>query len=244
MSKNRFYDILKKNKPAADDTASAQSEPTDLDKGSEPMSAESDQTAKAAEDKTGTAETAADTETMTLDETGKEPGQAAKDAEASSAEKAEQTVPPAAKDPKDEKIAELQKRLLRLQADFDNFRRRNTEERDELSTFVTIGIVGKFLKILDNFQRAIASAQKADDAQSVVTGMQNTERLFLQTMTELGVKEIPALHQKFDPHFHEAVMRGQNPELEDDVIDAVFEKGYELNKHVIRHSKVRVINND
>ena len=147
-------------------------------------------------------------------------------------------------DPKDDQIADLQKRLLRLQADFENFRRRNAAEREELSTFVTMDIVGKYLKILDTFERALTAAQKAPDVASIVTGMENTQRLFLQTMTELGVKEIPALNQKFDPKLHEAVMRGQNPDLEDETIDAVFEKGYELRNHVIRHSKVRVINND
>ena len=147
-------------------------------------------------------------------------------------------------DPKDDQIADLQKRLLRLQADFENFRRRNAAEREELSTFVTMDIVGKYLKILDTFERGLAAAQKAPDVASIVTGMENTQRLFLQTMTELGVKEIPALNQKFDPKLHEAVMRGQNPDLEDETIDAVFEKGYELRNHVIRHSKVRVINND
>lgn len=147
-------------------------------------------------------------------------------------------------DPKDDQIADLQKRLLRLQADFENFRRRNAAEREELSTFVTMDIVGKYLKILDTFERALTAAQKAPDVASIVTGMENTQRLFLQTMTELGVKEIPALNQKFDPKLHEAVMRGQNPDLEDETIDAVFEKGYELRNHVIRHSKVRVINNE
>ncbi|MCH4158215.1 MAG: nucleotide exchange factor GrpE [Acidaminococcaceae bacterium] len=147
-------------------------------------------------------------------------------------------------DPKDDQIADLQKRLLRLQADFENFRRRNAAEREELSTFVTMDIVGKYLKILDTFERGLAAAQKAPDVASIVTGMENTQRLFLQTMTELGVKEIPALNQKFDPKLHEAVMRGQNPDLEDETIDAVFEKGYELRNHVIRHSKVRVINNE
>ena len=141
-------------------------------------------------------------------------------------------------------ITELKDKYLRLYADFENFRRRNAAEREELSTFVTMDIVGKYLKILDTFERALTAAQKAPDVASIVTGMENTQRLFLQTMTELGVKEIPALNQKFDPKLHEAVMRGQNPDLEDETIDAVFEKGYELRNHVIRHSKVRVINNE
>lgn len=150
----------------------------------------------------------------------------------------------AAPDPRDAKIEDLQNRLLRLQADFDNFRRRNTSEREQLSTFVTIDVVGKFLKVLDNFERAEAAAVKATEVQGIITGMENIRRQFEQCLTDLGVKEIPAQNVKFDPNVHEAVMRGQNPEVEDDTIDAVFEKGYQLHDKVIRHSKVRVISNE
>lgn len=147
-------------------------------------------------------------------------------------------------DPKDVKIEELQNRLLRLQADFENFRRRTMIEKEQLSTFVTANVVGKFLKVLDNFERAEASAEKGDNAEAIVTGMQKIRRQFEDTFKELNVTEIAAQDVKFDPNLHEAVMRGQNPELEDETIDMVFEKGYKLGDKVIRHSKVRVINND
>lgn len=163
----------------------------------------------------------------------------AADAAAEQAEAAEPEV-----DPKDAQIEELQRRLLRLQADFENFRRRTAKEKEELSTFVTAGVVGKFLKILDNFERAEASAGKGDNVEAVLEGMQKIRRQFEDTFKELQVSEIEAQDAKFDPNLHEAVMRGQNPELEDETIDMVFEKGYKLGDKVIRHSKVRVINND
>ncbi len=147
-------------------------------------------------------------------------------------------------DPRDAQIEELQRRLLRLQADFENFRRRTAKEKEELSTFVTAGVVGKFLKILDNFERAEASAGKGDNVEAVLAGMQKIRRQFEDTFKELQVSEIEAQDARFDPNLHEAVMRGQNPELEDETIDMVFEKGYKLGDKVIRHSKVRVINND
>ena len=147
-------------------------------------------------------------------------------------------------DPKDVKIEELTNRLLRLQADFENFRRRTASEKEQLSTFVTAGVVGKFLKVLDNFERAEASAAKATDMEGVITGMQKIRRQFEATFSELKVEEIPAQDQKFDPQLHEAVMRGHNPELEDEIIDMVFEKGYKLGDKVIRHSKVRVNANE
>lgn len=147
-------------------------------------------------------------------------------------------------DPKDVKIEELTNRLLRLQADFENFRRRTATEKEQLSTFVTAGVVGKFLKVLDNFERAEASAAKATDMEGVITGMQKIRRQFEATFSELKVEEIPAQDQKFNPQLHEAVMRGHNPELEDEIIDMVFEKGYKLGDKVIRHSKVRVNANE
>lgn len=156
----------------------------------------------------------------------------------------EEAAKEAEPDPKDVKIEELTNRLLRLQADFENFRRRTASEKEQLSTFVTAGVVGKFLKVLDNFERAEASAAKATDMEGVITGMQMIRRQFEAAFSELKVEEIPAQDQKFDPQFHEAVMRGHNPELEDEIIDMVFEKGYKLGDKVIRHSKVRVNANE
>lgn len=147
-------------------------------------------------------------------------------------------------DEKDEKINELNNRLMRLQADFDNFRRRTQGEKEQLSGFVTAGVVGKFLKVLDNFERAEASAEKATDLEGLLTGMKQIRRQFEEAFKDLGVEEIVAQDAKFDPNLHEAVMRGQNPEMEDETIDMVFEKGYKLHDRVIRHSKVRVITNE
>lgn len=147
-------------------------------------------------------------------------------------------------DPKDAKIEELQNRLLRLQADFENFRRRTNVEKEQLSAFVTANVVGKFLKVLDNFERAEASAEKGDNVEAVLEGMKKIRRQFEDTFKDLKVVEIKAQDAKFDPNLHEAVMRGHNPELEDETVDMVFEKGYKLGDKVIRHSKVRVNSND
>ena len=158
--------------------------------------------------------------------------------------KAQLTATAALLKTREEEAAETKNRLLRLQADFDNFRRRNAAEREELATYVTISVVNKFLRILDNFERAEAAAEKAVDVQSVVDGMAGIQKQFVKTLEDLGVKEIPAQGEKFNPNFHEAVMRGQNPELEDETIDMVLEKGYRLHDKVVRHSKVRVISNE
>ena len=165
-------------------------------------------------------------------------------AEETVAEEQAESKEEAVVDEKDEKITELNNRLMRLQADFDNFRRRTQGEKEQLSGFVTAGVVGKFLKVLDNFERAEASAEKTADLESLLTGMKQIRRQFEEVFKELGVEEIVAQDAKFDPNLHEAVMRGQNPDMEDETIDMVFEKGYKLHDRVIRHSKVRVISNE
>lgn len=158
--------------------------------------------------------------------------------------KAEEAAEVAEPDPKDTKIEELTNRLMRLQADFDNFRRRTAGEKEQLSAFVTAGVVRQFLKVLDNFERAEISSKKTNDIEGIMKGMDMIRRQLDDVFKNLNVEEIPAQNEKFDPKVHEAVMRTQNPDLEDETIDMVLEKGYKLGDKVIRHSKVRVINND
>lgn len=183
-----------------------------------------------------------DTEAQESEAAEAKAAETAQDAENAQAEEAKPEEPQ--KDEKDVKIEELQKQLLRLQADFENFRRRNAAEREQLSTFVTAEVVGKFLKVLDNFERAEQSVKTTSDVSAIVTGMEKIRRQFEQAFKELEVEEIPAEGQKFNPELHEAVMRGQNPDMEDESIEQVFEKGYKLRNKIIRHSKVKVISND
>ena len=172
-----------------------------------------------------------------------ETAEAAEAEKAEDAKNAEEAAEPEV-DPKDAKIEELQNRLLRLQADFENFRRRTNIEKEQLSTFVTANVVGKFLKVLDNFERAEASVEKGDNVDAVVDGMKKIRRQFEDAFKDLKGEEIEAQNAKFDPNIHEAVMRGHNPELDDEIVDMVFEKGYKLGDKVIRHSKVRVNTNE
>lgn len=139
-------------------------------------------------------------------------------------------------------IAELNERLLRKQAEFDNFRRRTREEAVQLSTYVTAEVVKKFLPVLDSFGRALET-DKTDDVENFKKGMEMIYRQLEKSVTDAGAEKIPALGEQFSPDLHEAVMNSQNPELPDGQIDMVFEEGYKINDKVIRHSKVRVVNN-
>ena len=172
-------------------------------------------------------------------------------AAADQAEKADKKEEQAAPDPKDVKIAaqekqiaDLQNRLLRLQADFDNFRKRNNEERERLGRYVTGQVAREFLKVLDNFERAEASLKTSQDDNALQGGMEKIHKQFEKALQTLHIEEIPAQGKPFDPNIHEAVMQGSNPDLPDESIDLVLEKGYKIGDDVIRHSKVRVVRND
>lgn len=172
-------------------------------------------------------------------------------AAADQAEKADKKEEQAAPDPKDVKIAaqekqiaDLQNRLLRLQADFDNFRKRNNEERERLGRYVTGQVAREFLKVLDNFERAEASLKTSQDDNALQVGMEKIHKQFEKALQTLHIEEIPAQGKTFDPNIHEAVMQGSNPDLPDESIDLVLEKGYKIGDDVIRHSKVRVVRND
>ena len=136
---------------------------------------------------------------------------------------------------------ELKNRLIRLQADFDNFRKRNNEEGERLGRFVTANVAREFLKVLDNFERAEASMEK--NPETVAEGMGKIHKQFEKALKTLDIEEIPAEGKQFDPQYHEAVMQGNNPDLPDESIDLVLEKGYKIGDDIIRHSKVRVVRN-
>ena len=172
-----------------------------------------------------------------------------KAAEAGAADtKEEKAAEPDPKDAKiaqqEQQIAELQNRLLRLQADFDNFRKRNNEERERLGRYVTGQVAREFLKVLDNFERAEASLKTSKDDNALQVGMEKIHKQFEKALQTLHIEEIPAEGKPFDPNIHEAVMQGSNPDLPDESIDLVLEKGYKIGDDVIRHSKVRVVRND
>jgi len=144
---------------------------------------------------------------------------------------------------KDQKIEELQNRLLRLQADFDNFRRRNNEEQAKLTKYVTASVTKEFLKVLDNFERAEQSLTTTTDGEAIKVGLDKIHKQFEQALASLKIEEIKAQGEQFNPEFHEAVMQGANPDMEDDTVDMVLEKGYKIGDNIIRHSKVRVVRN-
>lgn len=139
--------------------------------------------------------------------------------------------------------AEMTERLKRLQADFDNFRRRTRQEKEELAAIITEGIVAQLLPVMDNFERALAVAA-GQDAAGMLTGVQMICKQLNGTFEKLGVSVIEAVGSVFDPQQHEAVMRTADPEKEDGIVVEELQKGYILNGKIIRPSMVKVVGNN
>ena len=151
----------------------------------------------------------------------------------------EETAP---KDKKDEKIAELNDRLIRNLAEFDNFRKRTDKEKSQMFEMGAKSIIEKILPAIDSFELGMAAMSEEDKASGVGQGM---EKIYKQLMTILegaGVKQIEALGKEFDPNLHNAVMHEENEEFGENTVSQELQKGYMYNDSVIRHSMVKVAN--
>lgn len=131
--------------------------------------------------------------------------------------------------------------LKRLRADFENYRRRTAKEKEELSDFVVQGILKDMLPLVDNFERAMQTENT--DAEAFKKGVEMIYNQFLETLKKNGLEAIDTNGATFDPNFHQAVMRAENPELPDGAIDKELQKGYMVKGRVIRPSMVQVVAN-
>ena len=138
-------------------------------------------------------------------------------------------------------LAEKDAQMLRLRADFDNFRRRSAKEREELAAVVTQGILTDMLPLLDNFERALLA--EGSDLDSFRAGVSMIYKQMTEALAKNGLEVIDTKDKKFDPNFHQAVMRVQDPEKEDDTIEQELQKGYMAKGRVIRPSMVQVVSN-
>lgn len=134
---------------------------------------------------------------------------------------------------------ELYDKYLRTLAEYDNFRKRSQREKDAIYGDATADTVKKLLPVLDNFERALNYECKDEEFKKGIALIQNT---LTEVFDNIGVKEIPAMDQQFDPNLHEAVMHIDNPAYEENIVTDVYRKGYMLGDKVIRHSMVVVAN--
>ena len=138
-------------------------------------------------------------------------------------------------------LAEGVERMKRLQADFENFRRRTRQEKEELSSMVVQDFIKELLPMLDNFDRAMVA--EATDAVKFQQGVEMIYNQLTDVLKNRGLELIDTKAAKFDPNFHQAVMRVENPELEDETIAMELQKGYMVKGKVIRPSMVQVVAN-
>jgi molecular chaperone GrpE len=142
-------------------------------------------------------------------------------------------------DEKDKKIEGLTNDIKRLQADFDNSRKRNEKEWNERVRFANQRLVSDLLMVLDSFDKAMEDADKGCDLDCLREGVQQVHRQLVQILQREGLKEIDT-KGKFDPFLHEAVMREEKEDAEDGKILEVYQKGYALGHHALRPAKVKV----
>lgn len=138
-------------------------------------------------------------------------------------------------------LSEGVERMKRLQADFENFRRRTRQEKEELSNMVVQDFIKDLLPMLDNFDRAMAA--EATDGNKFQQGVEMIYNQLAEILKNKGLEKIDTTDAKFDPNFHQAVMRVENPDLEDESIAMELQKGYMVKGKVIRPAMVQVVAN-
>lgn len=148
----------------------------------------------------------------------------------------------AKKDPKDAQIEELQDRLKRQMAEFDNFRKRTEKEKAAMYEVGARDIIEKILPVLDNFERGLAAVPEDEKGSSFAEGIEKIYKQFAKTLEDAGVETIETVGQQFDPNLHNAVMHVEDEKYGENEIAMELQKGYKYRGSVVRHSMVQVAN--
>ena len=130
--------------------------------------------------------------------------------------------------------------LLRLQADFDNYRKRLEKDKIEFIKFANEEIISEILKIIDDFERAVEAGKTKHDFDVLYKGIEMIYKDFKEFLKQKGLKEIEAQGKPFNPNEHEAMMQEETDKHPEDCVVEEFQKGYTFNGRVIRPAKVKV----
>jgi molecular chaperone GrpE len=137
--------------------------------------------------------------------------------------------------------ADLKDKLLRKQADFENFRKRMLRERDDAARYANAALLSDIIGIIDDFERAIASAKEAKDFAVFLTGVTMIEKQLVELLeTRWGLRRFTSVGEVFDPNKHEAVLRVEGPADSVPTVVEDYQKGYFLHERVLRAAKVKV----
>ncbi|ANS77208.1 molecular chaperone GrpE [Paenibacillus yonginensis] len=137
--------------------------------------------------------------------------------------------------------AEHQQRLLRVQADYDNFRRRTQKEKEELAKYASSKLISELLPVFDNFERALAAGvSEQNDPSSFVKGVEMIFRQFEGVLKAEGLTIMETVGQPFNPEYHQAIMTVEVDEYEEGIVVEELQKGYMLKDKVLRPAMVKV----
>ena len=146
------------------------------------------------------------------------------------------------KDKKDVKIDELNERLVRLMAEYDNYRKRTDREKSSMYEMGVKSIVEKILPVIDNFERGFDCVEESDKDNPFIQGMHKIYEQFTGTLGEIGITAIEAVGKEFDPNIHNAVMHVDDESVGANIVVEEFQKGYMYRDAVVRYSMVKVAN--
>jgi len=139
-----------------------------------------------------------------------------------------------------EKLDEADNRYLRLQADFDNFRRRTRLDQEASQKYRAQKLITDLLPAIDNFERAMKVEADNEQTKTLLQGMDMVYRSLLDALKIEGVEPIESVGKEFDPHQHQAVMQGEDENYGSNIVTDEFQKGYMLKDRVIRPAMVKV----
>ncbi len=141
----------------------------------------------------------------------------------------------------EKELEEYKGKYLRKHADFENFRKRMLREKEDSIKYANTSLLKDLVSVIDDFERAINSAQESKDYESFLSGIKLIEKQFA-TMLEnnWGLKRMETVGAEFDPQMHEALMMEENAECAVETVLEDYQKGYVLHDRVIRHAKVKV----
>lgn len=145
--------------------------------------------------------------------------------------------------PQDEKLSQLNDKLLRITAEYENYRKRTQREKETLYEAAKADTIAAFLPLFDNIEKAVALKPSGDgEWKAFSEGVDLMRKQMADILTGLGVEAIDALGEVFDPELHNAVMHIEDEASGEGVIVSEFQKGFRINDRVIRHSVVKVAN--
>lgn len=152
----------------------------------------------------------------------------------------EEEKPAEKQEASDAKVAALTDQLMRLQADFSNYKKRTSREKAEIASYTTEELLKKLLPIIDNLERALAASENDDGSEELATGIKMVYKEMMKTLQDEGLQEIEAEGKPFDPKYHHGVAIGNEDDVDDQIVLDVFQKGYMYKDKVIRAAMVRI----